>query len=112
MERTESGLQAEIFRRQAEICKALADPKRLMMLSGLKDGPKSVSQLAEIGGLRQSNASQHLGVLRRAGVVRARRQGNVVYYSLSTPRIVDACDMVRQVIAEEVQRNRALGRVL
>lgn len=110
--RTESEHQAEIFRRQAELCKALADPKRLMMLNGLKDGPKSVSQLAGMAGLKQSNASQHLGVLRRAGVVRTERQGNVVNYSLATPRIAQACDMVRQVIAEEIQRSGALGRVL
>ena len=111
-QQTEAGHQAEIFRRQAELCKALADPKRLMMLNGLKDGPKSVSQLAGMAGLKQSNASQHLGVLRRAGVVRTERQGSIVNYSLATPRIAEACDMVRQVIAEEIQRNGALGRVL
>ncbi len=112
MDQSEDGLQNEIFRRQAEICKALADPKRLMILSGLKGGPKSVSQLAEIAGLRQSNASQHIGVLRRAGVIRPQRQGNAVYYSLATPRIGDACDMVRQVIAEEIRRNGDLRKVL
>jgi DNA-binding transcriptional ArsR family regulator len=104
--------QAEIFRRQADLCKSLADAKRLMILNGLKDGPKSVSQLAELAGLKQSNASQHIGVLRRAGVVRPERQGNVVYYSLATPKIASACDLVRQVIAEEIQRNEALGKVL
>ena len=112
MEQVENGQQAEIFRRQAELCKALADPKRLMILNGLKNGPKSVSQLAEIAGLKQSNASQHIGVLRRAGVIRAERQGNLVYCRLATPRIADACDMVRQVIAEEIQRSEALGKVL
>ena len=108
----DSGQQAEIFRRQAELCKALADPKRLMIINGLKEGPRSVSQLAEIAGLKQSNASQHIGVLRRAGVIRPRRQGNVVYYHLATPRIGDACEMVRQVIAEDIQRSEELGRIL
>ena len=102
----------EIFRRQAELCKSLADPKRLMILNGLKDGPKSVSELAEIAGLKQSNASQHIGVLRRAGVIRPQRDGNTVYYSLVTPKIATACDMVRQVIAEEIQRNEALGKII
>ncbi len=103
---------AEIFRRQAELCKSLADPKRLMILNGLKDGPKSVGELAEIAGLKQSNASQHIGVLRRAGVLKPQRDGNTVYYSLVTPKIAAACDMVRQVIAEEIQRNEALGKIL
>ena len=111
-QQTQSGYQAEIFRRQAELCKALADPNRLMILNGLKEGPKSVSQLAVLAGLKQSNASQHLAVLRRAGVVRPERQGNVVNYSLATPRIAEACDMVRQVIAEQIQRSGALGRAL
>ena len=102
----------EIFRRQAELCKSLSDPKRLMILNGLKDGPKSVSELAEIAGLKQSNASQHIGVLRRAGVIKAQRDGNTVYYSLVTPKIAAACDIVRQVIAEEIQRNEALGKII
>ena len=107
-----NGELTEIFRRQAELCKSLADPKRLMILNGLKDGPKSVGELADIAGLKQSNASQHIGVLRRAGVIRPQRDGNTVYYSLVTPKIAAACDMVRQVIAEEIQRNEALGKIL
>jgi DNA-binding transcriptional ArsR family regulator len=102
----------EIFRRQAELCKSLADPKRLMIIHHLRDGPKSVSELAEIAGLKQSNASQHIGVLRRAGVIKPQRDGNTVYYSLVTPKIAAACDMVRQVIAEEIQRNGALGKII
>ena len=102
----------ELFRRQAELCKSLADPKRLMIIHGLKDGPKSVGELAKVAGLKQSNASQHIGVLRRAGVIKPRRDGNTVYYSLVTPKIAAACDLVRQVIAEEIQRNEALGKIL
>jgi len=109
---TENGELTEIFRRQADLCKSLADAKRLMILNGLKDGPKSVGELAELAGLKQSNASQHIGVLRRAGVIKPERQGNTVYYSLVTPKIAAACDLVRQVIAEEIQRNEALGKVL
>ena len=111
-ENIDSGELNEIFRRQAELCKSLADAKRLMILNGLKDGPKSVGELAEIAGLKQSNASQHIGILRRAGVIKPERQGNTVYYSLATPKIAAACDMVRQVIAEEIQRSEALGKIL
>ena len=109
---TDEAELTEIFRRQADLCKSLADPKRLMILNGLKDGAKSVSELAEIAGLKQSNASQHIGVLRRAGVIKAQRDGNTVYYSLVTPKIAAACDIVRQVIAEEIQRNEALGKII
>ncbi len=109
---SDSAELTELFRRQAELCKSLADPKRLMILNALKDGPKSVNELAESAGLKQSNASQHIGVLRRAGVISPQRQGSTVYYSLVTPKIAAACDMVRQVIAEEIERNEALRKVL
>ena len=111
-ENIDNGELAEVFRRQAELCKSLADAKRLMILNGLKDGPKSVTELAEIAGLKQSNASQHIGVLRRAGVIKPERRGNTVYYSWVTPKIAAACDLVRQVIAEEIQRSEALGKIL
>ncbi|MBM4462943.1 MAG: winged helix-turn-helix transcriptional regulator [Chloroflexi bacterium] len=102
----------EIFRRQSEVCKSLADPNRLMMIHELKEGAKSVTELAERLGLKQSNTSQHLAVLRKAGVVNPQRQGNIIYYSLTTPKIAAACDMVRQVIAEELQRGHDLREML
>ena len=102
----------EIFRRQAEVCKSLADPNRLMMIHELKGGPKSVTELAERLGLKQSNTSQHLAVLRKAGVVNPQRQGSTIHYSLTTPKIAAACDMVRQVIAEELRRDQDLTEML
>ena len=99
----------EVFRLQAELCKSLADPKRLMIIHHLRDGPRSVGDLAEVLGLKQSNTSQHLAVLRKAGVISPQRQGNTVYYSLAIPRIATACDMVREAVAERLQRNHILG---
>jgi DNA-binding transcriptional ArsR family regulator len=103
---------AEVFRLQAELCKSLADPKRLMIIHHLRDGPKSVGELAEILGLKQSNSSQHLGVLRKAGIVSAERKGNTVHYSLAIPRIATACDMVREAVAERIQRERSLSDIM
>ena len=103
---------AQIFRMQADLCKSLADPKRLMIIHILRDGERSVNELSSELGLKQSNTSQHLAVLRRAGIVSPQRLGNVVYYRLATPRIASACDLVRQVIAEELQKNQELREVL
>ena len=94
----------EVFRLQAELCKSLADPKRLMIIHHLRDGPRSVGELAEMIGSKQSNTSQHLGVLRKAGVVKAERQGNIVHYSLAIPGIATACDIVREAVGEILQR--------
>jgi DNA-binding transcriptional ArsR family regulator len=103
---------AEIFRLQAELCKSLADPKRLMIIHILRDGARSVNELANALGLKQSNTSQHLAVLRKTGIVRPQRRGNTVYYRLAIPRIASACDLVRQVIAEELQKNQDLSEVI
>ena len=95
---------------QAEFCKSLADGKRLMIIHELRGGEKSVNELVENMGLKQSNTSQHLGVLRRAGVITARREGNTVYYSLSNDRIGEACDMVRDFIVEKLENNHNLAK--
>ena len=102
----------EIYHLQAEFCKSLADPKRLMIIHELRNGAKSVAELAEILGLKQSNTSQHLAVLRKAGVVVSQRQVNAMYYSLTNPNIIAACDMVREVIAGQLERNQTLMEVI
>lgn len=106
------GKAMEIFQLQAGLCKSLADPKRLMIIHELRDGAKSVAELAESLGLKQSNTSQHLAVLRKTGVVVPQRQNNAIYYSLSTPRIAAACDMVREVIGEQLERSQTLIEAL
>lgn len=82
----------------ADICRVLTDPKRLMIIDALRDGEKSVGFLAESLGMRLANASQHLGVLRHAGLVEARRDGTTIYYHLTEPRIVEACDAINQIV--------------
>ena len=104
--------QVEIFQLQAELCKSLADPKRLMIIHELRDGEKSVGELAERLGLKQSNTSQHLALLRNTGIIVPRREGSTVYYSLVNPRVSDACDLVRSVIADQIQRTQTLAKVI
>jgi len=106
--RTDKSTAVDIFKLQAELCKSLADPKRLMIIHVLRNGAKSVAELAESVGLKQSNASQHLAVLRRSGVVETERAGSTIYYSLVTSKIAIACDTVREVIAEKLGKERAL----
>jgi len=102
----------EVFQIQAEFCKSLADPKRLMIIHELYNGERSVNDLSVMLGANQSNTSQHLAVLRKAGVVMTRREGSNVYYSLVSQKIADACDLVRQVISNHLQRNQILAEDL
>ena len=90
----------EIYRLHANVCKGLGDPKRLLIINTLRDGERSVSDICEELGIPQANISQHLSILRDKGLVKARKDGQRVHYSLSSPRIVEAMDLLRQVMVE------------
>jgi ArsR family transcriptional regulator len=94
----------EIYRLHAEICRALADPNRLLLLEELRAGERSVGQLAFSLGLAQAKTSQHLAVLREKGLVITRRQATTVFYSLSDPTILQAIDLLRGVLARHLER--------
>ncbi len=86
------------YRAHAEICKVLTDPKRLMLIDGLRRGARSVGQLAEEAGLSVANTSQHLAVLRHAGLVDTRRDGTSIHYRLSEPELIAACDIIERIV--------------
>jgi len=104
--------QLQLFRHQADICKTLADPKRLMILHELRDGEASVGQLVTSLDLPQANVSQHLAILRERGIVTTRREGTTIYYRLVNPKIGEACNLVREVLADQLSQNRTLARSL
>ena len=108
----DNGIVMEGFRLQAELCKSLGEPKRLMIIRELRNGAKSVSQLATSLNLKQCTTSQHLALLRKTGVLAAHREGNTVYYSLITPKIADACDSIRDIIIEKLKRNHIITSVI
>jgi DNA-binding transcriptional ArsR family regulator len=66
------------------LLKALANPHRLMIVCSLLEREQSVGALAQLLGVRETLASQHLGLLRRDGVVSARRDGQTIYYALQS----------------------------
>ena len=74
--------------------KALAEPRRLAILSALQSGEKSVGELAEATGRPQPNVSQHLASLTHAGLVEARRDGTRVFYRIADPTVLRICDAV------------------
>lgn len=84
-------------RRAATIGRALADPKRLCVLESLADGELSVSDLSGRVGCQVPNMSQHLAVLRSAGLVTSRRDGNTIYYRLADPRVLEAYRLIQTI---------------
>jgi DNA-binding transcriptional ArsR family regulator len=98
----------EITSLQAGILKVLASPARLEILHLLADGPIEVSGIAEAIGASQPNASQHLAVLRVAGLVEAVRHGREIRYALTDPDVIVACGVMRGVLQRRLAR---LGRL-
>ena len=103
---------AQLQELHARVCKAIADPKRLLIINELRDREMSVGDLCDSLGLSQSNASQHLAVLRDRGLVAARRAGSNVFYSLRSQKIVQAVDLLREFLAEDLNSRGALGDVI
>ena len=91
---------AEMYALHARRCKAIADPKRLLIIDALRDGERSVGEIAEELGLSQPNTSQHLAILRERNVVSTTRSGNTIYYALNGRKIIDAIDLLRAFMAE------------
>jgi DNA-binding transcriptional ArsR family regulator len=101
-------MRAELDELTSRMCKALNDTKRLMLLYTLGSKPRTVTELCELLELSQSNVSQHLTVLRDRGLVEASREGTYMVYRLRHPRIIDAIDILREVMADELERQGAL----
>ena len=93
----------DIFELHADICKTLANPLRLRILNELQHGECTVSNLSNNLEVRQANVSQHLSVLRNRGVVSIRKDGPNVYYRISNPKIIKACNLMREVLVEYIQ---------
>jgi ArsR family transcriptional regulator len=83
--------------RFAAVARALGDPKRLCVLESLAGGEASVGELATRVSCQVPNMSQHLAVLRSAGLVAARRDGSTVYYRLADPRVLEAYKVLQAI---------------
>ena len=98
-----------IYNLQAGISKTLANPTRLAILHTLRDGEKSVTELVNILGISQSNLSQHLAIMRQMGIVKTRKQGTTIFYSVTNKKINRACDMVREVLLDQLKHGQQLA---
>jgi DNA-binding transcriptional ArsR family regulator len=94
---------------QAEVLKTLASPRRLEILHALAAGPIEVGRLAARIGASQPNVSQHLGILRGAGLVEAVRDGREVRYALVDPDVMVACGLMRSVLERRLARLGAIA---
>ncbi len=86
----------------SDCCKTLSNPKRQEILDTLRDREMTVNDLAKTTGISQSNLSQHLAILRSKGILTTRRQGSNVYYSITNLKIIEAFDLISEVLQEDL----------
>lgn len=91
-----------LYEMQAEICYALSHPVRLEILDILTGSEKTSSELLEILQIPKANLSQHLTVLKDAGILKTRKEGQFQYVSMAIPKIKDACSLVRTILADRI----------
>ncbi len=104
--------KSEIQLLHAQVCQALADPTRIMLLYLLAEGPKNVSELAAALEVNQPTVSRHLKVLRERGMARTERFGATVMYSLADHRVIEALDLMRAVMTDNLVQKTALVEAL
>ena len=99
----------DIYKIHAQICKALAEPKRLLILNELREGEKTVGDMAASLELPQATISQHLAILRQRTLVYSRRHGVNVFYRIANMKIIRALDLLREVMAEQLEKEQELN---
>ncbi len=99
-------LTEEAVEMVAERFSMLGEPTRIRLLNALYGEEKTVGELAEEVESGQANVSKHLGLLRRHGMVRRRKEGLHSYYRIADPVVMELCDLVCDRMAEELEVRR------
>ena len=97
-----------IHEMHAELCKMLSHPTRLKILEQLKKEKRTVKEIVEAVDTSQPMVSQHLGELKKRGLVSSEREGTNMLYSIKYPKILDACDIIREVLFERISEDQEL----
>ena len=105
-------MEQKLYELHARMCQVFTSPKRLEILNLLKDKELSVNELADLADIPQSNLSQHLTTMREKGMVNTRREGTTIYYSLVNPKIIQAFDIIREILLEKLAQTEKLSKKL
>jgi DNA-binding transcriptional ArsR family regulator len=106
---TSNRVEEEIYERQVSICRAFANPTRLRMLDLIAHHSRKGSELQHELGISTANMSQHLAVLKAAGIVVAHRDGKQIHCSLAMPEVKQACQLIRHVLRAQIRNGRKLA---
>ncbi|MGD8813741.1 MAG: metalloregulator ArsR/SmtB family transcription factor [Anaerolineales bacterium] len=107
-----NSFEKEIYRLHSRLCAGLADPKRILMLYRLAEKPQCVNEISSTLGISQPSASRHLRHLRERGLVVAERDAQSVIYSLPDQRIIEALDLLREILDDILANQASLSRTV
>jgi ArsR family transcriptional regulator len=93
----------QIFKLHSQLLKAISHPKRIEIIHLLREKELCVNEILEMLGLPQANLSQHLMILRNAGVVKTRKKGKQIYYKLAHKNFIKASDLLREVLIKRYE---------
>lgn len=97
-----------VYQVKAEFFKTLSHPARIRILELLRDGERPVSELIPEVGIEPSHLSQQLAILRRANLVRSRKDGSSVIYSVTEPRLFQLLEVAKSIITSSLTETREL----
>ena len=92
----------EISQLEADLCYAISDPTRILILYALKEQPRNVTELTQDLGINQPTVSRHLKILRNQGLVQTTRKGVSVIYALADKRLINALDILRAILHDNI----------
>jgi DNA-binding transcriptional ArsR family regulator len=101
-----ASVDEEVFEKQVLICKAFANSTRLHILELLGGRDWAAAELQQELGISKANLSQHVTVMKTAGVIVRRRRGKQVYFSLAMPEVKQACHLIRSVLRNQIQNSK------
>ncbi len=109
---TKTNLNQEIIKMRVQVCKSLANPIRMQIIDALKESELTAGDLACTIDVAAATLSQHLSILRNVGIIQSRREAKFIYYSLSDPRIIEACSIMAEVLKDQLKDMGMLSKHL
>ena len=101
-------MEDQIYAYHADMCKVFSHPKRLELINVLRGTEMSVGELSRRLGLAIGNLSQHLAMMRERRILVSRKEGNVVYYRIANPRLLEVFDLLREILFDQIRQDAAL----
>ena len=105
-------MSSALYEHHAEMCKVFSNATRLRILNILREGEMPVAAIAGKLGVTLGAVSSHLLMMKRRRVLLSRKQGNQVFYRLANPKMLQAFDLIREILYEQIKQEGLLARGL